>query len=481
MIALLALALLAQPAVPPPVAPAAPPSSVQPFVSVDAKVVALVHANVIDGTGAAPRADQTVILEGERIAAIGPSATTAVPSGARVLDLRGKSVLPGLVGMHDHLFYPAGGALFHEMGRSFPKLYLAAGVTTIRTAGSVEPYADLEIKKLIDSGKEPGPRIHVTGPYLEGGNQFTPQMHAISSPEDARRTVEFWAAQGATSFKAYNTLTRPQLGAAIEAAHRLHLKVTGHLCSIGFREAAALGIDDLEHGILVDTEFYSGKKPDLCPPAPLVLAELQKLDVSAPEVRALVRELVQKRVAVTSTLPVFELFDPRRMARAVGPRVLDAMSPDARAMYLQNQLRPLAPRPDGLPQPDWGRLLRLEMDFERAFVQAGGLLLAGCDPTGNGGVLAGFGDQRELELLVEAGFTPLEAIQIGTANGAAFLGEAERIGTLAPGKLADLIVVRGDPSKDIADVEKVETVFKGGTGYDSQKLIDSVRGTVGLR
>jgi imidazolonepropionase-like amidohydrolase len=474
MTVLVALSLLAQAAST--LAPA-----VKPFVSVDAPKVALVHVRVIDGTGAPARDDQTVLLENGRIAAIGPAQTTPPPAGARTIDLRGASVLPGLVGMHDHLFYPAGGALFHEMGRGFPKLYLAAGVTTIRTTGSVEPYTDLELKKLIDSGKSPGPRIHVTGPYLEGTDQFTPQMHAITSPADARRTVEFWAEQGATSFKAYNTLTRAQLGAAIEAAHRLKLKVTGHLCSIGFREAAALGIDNLEHGIVVDTEFFSGKKPDVCPPTPPVLAELAKMEVSAPPIQALIRELVQKRIAVTSTVPVFELFDPRRMAKAVGERVLAAMSTDARALYLQNQLRPLGPRPDGMAQPDWARLLQLEMQFERAFTQAGGLLLAGCDPTGNGGVLAGFGDQRELELLVEAGFTPLEAIHIATANGAAFLGEADRIGTLLPGKLADLIVVRGDPSVDIADIEKVETVFKDGVGYDSAKLIESVRGTIGMR
>src|SRR5258708_25126792 len=184
----------------------------------------------------------------------------------------------------------------------------------------------MELRKLNEGGKSPGPRMHVTGPYLEGTDQFTPQMHAIASPADARRTVEFWAEQGATSFKAYNTLSRAKLGAAIEAAHRLKLKVTGHLCSIGFREAAALGIDNLEHGIVVDTEFFSRKKPDACPPSPLVLAELAGLGVSAAPIQALIRELVQKRVAITSTLPVFELFDPRRMAKAVGARVLAPIS-----------------------------------------------------------------------------------------------------------------------------------------------------------
>jgi imidazolonepropionase-like amidohydrolase len=116
-----------------------------------------------------------------------------------------------------------------------------------------------------------------------------------------------------------------------------------------------------------------------------------------------------------------------------------------------------------------------------AFVKAGGLLLAGPDPTGNGGVLPGFGDQREIELLVEAGFTPVEAIQIATDNGAVYLGKQDRIGTLAPGKQADLVLIKGDPSKRIDEIENVETVFKAGIGYDSKRLIDSVRGQVGIR
>jgi hypothetical protein len=126
-------------------------------------------------------------------------------------------------------------------------------------------------------------------------------------------------------------------------------------------------------------------------------------------------------------------------------------------------------------------LLRKEMDFEVAFAKAGGLLLAGPDPTGNGGVLPGFGDQREVELLVEAGFTPVEAIQIATENGAVYLGQQGRIGTLSPGKQADLVVIKGDPSKKIEEIENVETVFRAGIGYDSKKLIDSVRGQVGIR
>jgi imidazolonepropionase-like amidohydrolase len=418
-----------------------------------------------------------VVISAGKIAAVGPFATTAVPKGAEVLDRTGSTVLPGLVGMHDHLFYPAGEGIFHEMPRSFPRLYLATGVTTIRTTGSLEPYADLELKKEIDSGKQPGPHIWVTGPYLEGEGSFALQMHAIRDPEDARRTVEFWADQGVTSFKAYNFITRAQLGAAIQAAHKRGLKVTGHLCSVGFTEAAALGIDDLEHGLIVDTEFYSGKKPDDCSNRAdrAARAELARMDVDSPAIQQLIGDLVKRHVAITSTLPVFELFDP---SRSTQPRALEAMSLDTRALYLQNQLAAAHPAPGS---PDYKKLLHLEMQFERAFVAAGGTLLAGCDPTGNGGVLAGYGDQRGVELLVEAGFTPVEAIRIATFNGAQFLGQAEHIGSLAAGKVADLILVDGDPSKQIADVEKVEVVFKDGIGYDPAKLIDSVRGTVGLR
>src|SRR5205814_5415546 len=177
--------------------------AVQAFVKIDQPIVAITRVRVVDGTGTPPRENQTVVISGGKIAALGPAGSTAVPQGAFVLQREGATVLPGLVGMHDHLFYPAGGAIFHEMPRSFPRLYLAAGVTTIRTTGSIEPYTDLEVKKEIDDGKQPGPRIWVTGPYLEGQGSFALQMHAIRDPDDARRTVEFWAGQGVTSFKAY--------------------------------------------------------------------------------------------------------------------------------------------------------------------------------------------------------------------------------------------------------------------------------------
>jgi imidazolonepropionase-like amidohydrolase len=458
----------------------------QQFVRVESPVVALTHVRIIDGTGAAPIEDQTIVITNGKITAISPSAGAKVESTAQILDLKGYSVLPGLVGMHDHMFFPMGGTppMYSDMGTSFPRLYLALGVTTIRTTGSVAPYTDLEIKKLIDAGRMAGPKMHITAPYLEGVGSFTPVMHTLTGADDARRMVNFWADQGATSFKAYMNITRDELRAAVEEAHKRGLKVTGHLCSIGFREAAEIGIDNLEHGLMPDSEFVANKQPDKCPGA-AVNASLRQLDINGDAVKETIKTLVSKHVALTSTLPVFEAGAPLASSQA-GPtaigapgallnqRMLNVMNNEARVRYLTARSRIAADSPTPI-------LIRKSMDFERAFVAAGGLLLAGLDPTGNGGVVAGFGDLREVELLVEAGFTPLEAIKIASFNGAKFLGEETRIGSIAIGKQADLMIVKGNPATSISDIEKVEIVFKDGVGYDSEKLIQSVQGLVGIR
>jgi imidazolonepropionase-like amidohydrolase len=461
----------------------APNTERQQFIRIEAPVVVLTHVRVIDGTGAAARDDQTIVISEGKIQSIGASTTENVPTNAQTLDLRGYTVLPGLVGMHNHMFFPQGGSppIYSDMGISFPRLYLALGVTTICTTGSVAPFTDLEIKRLIDGGRMIGPKMHITAPYLEGRGSFTPVMHELTGPDDARRMVNFWADEGATSFKAYMNITRAELRAAVEEAHKRGLKVTGHLCSIGYREAAEIGIDNLEHGLFADSEFVPNKQPDQCPGGGAVNASLRQLDLNSAAVRETIRTLVAKNVAITSTLPVFEAGSAPLAQSGIGaatallnPRVLNVMSTDARVRYLTARAR---------VSSDSGNvaLLRKAMDFERAFVQAGGLLIAGLDPTGNGGIVAGFGDLREVELLVEAGFTPLEAIKIATFNGARFLGEDARIGSIAVGKQADLMVVKGNPAVSISDIEKVEIVFKDGVGYDSEKLILSVQGLVGIR
>jgi imidazolonepropionase-like amidohydrolase len=452
------------------------------FIRTDAKLIALTHVRVIDGTGAAAKDDQTIIITEGKIQSIELAATAKIPANAQTLDLNGYTVLPGLVGMHNHMFFPMGGSppMYSNMGISFPRLYLALGVTTIRTTGSVAPYSDLEIKKLIDAGRMIGPKMHITAPYLEGVGSFTPVMHTLTGADDARKLVNYWADLGATSFKAYMNISRAELRAVVEEAHKRGLKVTGHLCSIGYKEAAEIGIDNLEHGLFADSEFVPNKEPDKCPGG-AVSNSLRQLDLNSAAAQEMIRTLVAKNVAVTSTLPVFEAGGAPLAQSGIGAssallnqRVLNVMSTDARVRYLQARAR-VSPEANFIP------LMRKAMEFERAFVKAGGLLIAGLDPTGNGGIVAGFGDLREVELLVEAGFTPLEAISIASLNGAKFLGEDACIGSIAPGKQADLMVVKGNPATTISDIENVEIVFKDGVGYDSEKLIQSVQGLVGIR
>jgi len=453
----------------------------QQFIRTEAPVVALAHVRLVDGTGSPARDDQTIVISDGKIQSIEPAATAKLPANAQSMDLTGYTVLPGLVGMHNHMFFPMGGTppMYSNMGSSFPRLYLANGVTTIRTTGSVAPYTDIEIKKLIDAGRMIGPKMHITSPYLEGKGSFTPVMHTLFDANDARKMVNYWADQGATSFKAYMNITRDELRAAVEEAHKRGLKVTGHLCSIGFKEAAEIGIDNLEHGLFADSEFVPNKQPDQCPQG--VNTSLRQLDINSAAVQETIKTLVSKNVAITSTLPVFEAGGAPLSQSGIGAasallnqRMLNVMSTDARVRYLQARARVSS-------QGDFVALLKKAMEFERAFVKAGGLLIAGLDPTGNGGIVAGFGDLREIELLVEAGFTPVEAIQIATLNGAKFLGEEARIGSVAPGKQADLMIVKGNPASSISDIEKVEIVFKDGVGYDSEKLIQSVQGLVGIR
>lgn len=444
--------------------------AVRGFVAVDAPIVALSGVRVIDGTGAPPREDQTLVLRDGLIVEIGDRARVTPPAGAEIIDLTGRTIMPGLVMVHEHLYYPTGPGVYGQLGGSFVRLYLAGGVTTMRTGGNVNGFMDVNLKRRIDSGDLPGPSIDATAPYLNGPNTFL-QMRTLRGPDDARRQVAYWADEGFTSFKAYMQISRAELGAAIDEAHERGMKVTGHLCSVTYAEAAALGIDNLEHGFFAATDFVGDKEPDVCPGQGVGQRAVAAVDAGGAAFNTLVKTLVDRNVALTSTLTIFETLTPGRPL----PPGLDVLTPTLREQFMRTHDR-VAKTEDSV----YRTLLLKGMELERAFARAGGVLVAGTDPTGAGGVLPGYSNQRALELLVEEGFSPLEAIRIGTLNGARYLGREARIGTIAVGKQADLVVVNGNPAEQIADVRKVERVFKQGIGYDPAKLIASVAGRVGL-
>lgn len=446
-------------------------SSINPFLAFNDSVIALTHCTLADVIALKAVPDQTVIIRGGIITAVGASAGTPLPKEARVIDCQGKSLLPGLVLLHEHMYYPAYSMSplyihFKQLPVTFPKLYLACGATTVRTAGSIEPYSDLALKRDIDLGKIAGPSMDITAPYLEGKGSFAPQLHELKGPEEAKAFVNFWADEGFTSFKAYNMLDKATLKAAIDAAHARGLKITGHLCSITYREATDLGIDQLEHGFFAATDFVPGKKENQCVN---VADPLATVNADSPAVKQLIAYLVSHKIILTSTLAVFQAFT--RGDTLYRPEVLEAMSPDTREMFLNHYSKVRSPAGD--------KQMEKEMRMEKQFSDAGGLLTAGTDPTGFGATLAGYGSQTTIELLVKAGFTPLQAIRIATYNGAKALGMENTIGSIGVGKRADLVVVDGDISTDIANIRRVQWVFKKGIAYDSKKLFESVKGQVG--
>ncbi len=440
------------------------------YVSVNAPVVALTNVTVIDGTGAPARTGQTILIEHGRIAAVGDRRDVRIPRDAEVLDLSGHTVIPGMAGLHDHLFYTAAGGRGAQLTFSAPRLYLGAGVTTVRTTGSRAPYVEINLKHEIDRGQTPGPRIHITAPYITGGEGVR-DMALINTEEQARRFVAYWAAEGATWVKAYTNIGRAQLGAAIDEAHKLGLKVTGHICSVTFMEAVELGIDNIEHGLMTSTDYEADKEPDVCPPNAMVTAG--NVDLNDPRVAATFQTMIDNNVPMTSTLAVFELFVPGRPTR--DPRALSAMAPEVREDYL----RAKATIDEG-QSPFTSDMLLNAIAYEKAFMDAGGLLAAGVDPTGNGGALPGYGDQRNFELLREGGFTPEQAVQVLSANGAKVLGVYDELGSIEVGKIADLAVMEGDLTTDASAIKRVVTVFKDGVGYDSEKLFAAVQGRVGI-
>jgi imidazolonepropionase-like amidohydrolase len=448
-------------------------SQVTPYIKVNVPVVAITNVKLVDGTGKPAKLNQTIVFSNGKIQQVGDAAKVKVPEGAQVIDGTGKTIIPGLVMLHEHMYYtiPAG-TFFNiaEMPYSFPRLYLAGGATTIRTAGSTEPQTDLAIKRLVGEGKMIGPDMDVTAPYIEEQGYDIPALNTVKGPEDAAATVNFWADRGCTSFKMYVHATRADMAAVVREAHKRHLKVTGHIGAVSYREAAEIGIDDLEHGFMACSDFDSLKTEDK-----IVDNEerqsLIKLDVNSPKMKALQKYMIGKHVALTSTLTVFEPNTGHEMVPGGGE---DALLPEVKEMVRSKWQAAQNRDQSGTA------LFAKEQAWEKQYYEAGGLLVAGTDPTGAGRVVSGYSNHREIELLVDGGFTPEQAIKICTLNGAIYLGRQAEIGTIEPGKKADLVLIDGDLTADIKNIRKTELVFKNGVGFDSQKIFDSVKGHVGL-
>lgn len=426
----------------------------------------LTNATVFVGDGTRPLVNHSILIRGEKIIEVAPTAEIPVPADSVVLDLSGKSVIPGIVGMHNHTHMPG----VRLLDFTAPRLYLASGVTTIQTAGSADANGELQLAKAIDTGRVPGPRIFTSAPYITGPGGNGPML-VPDSDAAARQFVGEWADRGVSWFKLYRHTDPSTAKVIIDEAHRRGLKVTGHLCSITYAEAAELGIDRLEHGLNPATDFVPEKKTGICVPS---RASKLGMDPSGLEIDELIRKLIAAQVTVTSTLAIIESNFPHRPQ--ADERSLSALAPARVAAYEERQRELARNKSKSMSTPEYWELL---LTFERKFVAAGGRLVAGPD-TGRH-ILPGYGDQRNFELLVESGFSIQKAIQIMSHNGALELGIGDTTGLLARGYRADVVVLDGDLSADATRIRKVELVLKDGTRFDPETLIGVTKGKVGLR
>ncbi len=450
------------------------PNDTERYTLFHAPVTLLRNAQLFDGSGSPPRERMSVLIREGRIARIAPDAELSPPAGTLVKDLAGGALMPGFVLLHEHLFYPTERGSYGAFFQSFPLLYLAGGVTTMRTAGSMSPYADLNTWKDIQAGTAPGPDLDVTAPFLNGIQAFVAQVPRLVNAEDAVRQVGYWADVGATSYKGYMHLTREQLDAIVKAAHERRAKVTAHLCAVTYAEATALGIDNLEHGFFASTDFVEAKQPDTCPAGDAGPRSLDALAVDDPRMADLQRQMIEHKVALTSTLTIFETFAyGRPMAPAAA---LDLLMPQLREQYVARYTAIQRGGPN-----TYGRVFPKDMAWEKRFHEAGGLLVAGTDPTGYGGVIPGFSSLRQFELLREAGFDAATAVQVMTANGATYLGRTAEVGRIAPGLRADLIAFTAPLDAAKPALPDVAWTMKAGRAWDRSKILNAWKGQVGLR
>lgn len=436
--------------------------SLRPYIKYLADLIAFTNVTIVDGTGNSIKQNQTVIIDNGIFKEIDDKADIKIPRNAKTINLRGKTIIPGIVGMHNHLHIPR----FPDVSDVAVKLYLAAGVTTIQTCGAASPNTELQLSKLIESGERLGPDIIPSAPFItgSGGN---PNMIISRNIDHLKDTLQYWIDQGVRWFKVYRNAKPEDLQTIIEIANNNDGKVRGHLCSITFEEATKMGIDGIEHGLNSASDFRSNKEYGICS------GEREYMDdliIDSPEVKKLQQLMIENGVFLTSTLAIFEASVPNRAY--ADERSILTMSPYLKEQYLEQRNRYEADLYDSTRNH---RLKRI-MAFEYQYARMGGLLCSGVDAGRH--VLPGFGDQRNYELLIEAGFTTEEAIKIMTGNGAKALGRKD-IGTIQIGKRADFVILTGKLDENAASIKNVEVVFKKGIGYDPKLILAEVEGHFG--
>lgn len=430
------------------------------FFKLDQPHIALRSVKVIDGTGKPAKEQQTLLIDADTITRIGPVSSIEIPALYAIIDLDNHTLIPGIIGTHNHMRLPRSAMLYTS-----PKLHLAAGVTTIQTCGTGNAMEELAIAKDIANGNQPGPQIVNSSPYFTGP-AGKPHFIRFTKEQSIRDTISYWVEKGVKWFKAYQHTRPSDLAIIIDQAHRLGAKVCAHLCATTYQEAAALGIDAIEHGFIHSYDHAEDRKPDQCSGNRAFRSDLP---INSAAVKEVQQVLIDHEVALSSTPSIFAT----QAEMEADARDLQALAPYHVQAYEERKKRKQEQGEKWYFKPEW---LSKSLAYDLQFFRSGGLLTAGPDP----GIynLPGFGDQKNYELFIRGGFTPVEAIQVMTSNGARSLG-LKQIGTLAVGMQADLVVLQGDLEDDPAAIRAVDIVFKKGKAYDPPKLLATIQANVG--
>jgi len=401
---------------------------------------------VIDGTGGPAKRDQAILIEAGSIKFVGSADRAPLPPNAQILDLPGRTVIPGLVAMHEHMV---------EANGTTPRLLLANGVTTARLAGADRPFLELATRRWIREGRIPGPELFLTAPFVSEPFENLVRyrfviLHELTSEKEAREFVRYWAAAGFDAIKVYRGVRAEMLRVLVDEARRNDIYVLGHIQRVTCLEAARAGMRSLEHGLSTCVDD---------------LRDADGREVRDPEsavMRERFSELIRLGMTITET-PVD--------LSPLTEKELDVLHVGARAEYDR-----LSANHDLGPGALPGSEDQAPAGMTVAFFRGGGRVMLGADSSGVPRI-PGFANLRALRLLYTAyGFDPLEAIRIAALEGARFLGIDDRTGTAETGKEADLVVLRGDPTARFADVENIELVFSNGALFYPKQLLGEVRG-----
>jgi len=411
--------------------------------------------------------DSVIVMRGERIEQVG-SGNTGIPDGAQIIDAKGKWIIPGLIDSHAHAENPDDTPF---------SLYLTNGVTTIRNPGGNITVLRLTRERLL-RGELIGPRLFFSGPLLDGVPPVWPDLSLlVDTPQRARSAVNFLADQGVDFVKVYNNVKEPELRAIVETAKELELPVAGHIPrSMTMTHAIELGMTRLEHIRVTGREMLSldeAEKIDLLPLGSREPLLWQRFDLQSEKMRALVQRLARSKIFLDPTLVVAEVTEVPTLDADRNDPNNQYLSPTVVERYV-NFKSPLYELPPDL-QAAGAEAFHKQEKFVGMCNRAGVKIIAGTDGPGIGSLLPGFGLHRELELLVASGLSPLQALRAATLTAAEALGKEDRLGTIEPGKFADMVVLNADPLQEIQNLRKIYLVVQGGKTYAPDALLQQAR------